>query len=922
MTTVSDVRASGTDIVTVSTPIVEPLNAPPIFSKSLGRFGDNYNLSNGSHLHRFLLSLCGEAGAGSLKKELLVPRLQQQLEGTHFTDLDKIYGGSLGLPRNPLEIYMFDPVNEILTIEAWQEIYTKDANYRERCLTWMRALIEGPTPRGLALAAEAAIGVECDVFERYKYVENAASDSPITINNLGVTNSRNEFVIIPAAPNITEAEERQIRRMIDKLRPTNTISSIADGDYYRTGKPVTNIGSTSERFNVLRFVTGNPDVDWPDIDPSLGFWISSTEENQAPTYAFMDHQEAVTYLSIQSVSSSSDHVGPFNPFQSSLFVHLSGEKGATQFFPATDSFAKTLAPIAISTPWIGSTAPSNQIVLNNYYPIGYFAQENVEQFATVQGEHFWASSEKNQGETDYLLFDLGRLRPCNFIDFEISQKPIDFVIEWSTDGMNWTEVEQLQEFPTTTAVTYLPSLDNPWHYFEMRFNLVQLRYLRITFTRRDDRFPLDISDYFPWSIEIRMLRAMHVIPSVDLYVEDQGVDILGNAYRTELQLYDAGNVIDEDEPDDLAPTFWQSQPNPSRMAVEALYFDLRTGLNTVNMTYLDQWNMQELDTWGMHELDTGHYEDGTVIDEIYIDPVTFGPTMHIYYSLDDTPNWDDKLWTPIPRTYTLRRGYHALPSPTFVKYIKLEFTNLKAAPYQAVDYPNIPPIRFRRFPTWVQNYFNNVYPAEPMPTTTQVFDRIQINPLELSFQKQEDSMTSNYQSIRDPRFTDEQRTNQIKTFIDDFLNLNSESSTSQSQVEDKIRLRTPVMWQQDLIGQLDLSRALSRKAQEDETGFTAELGLPVFTPPVVQSVADLSASWTEKKQPTIFFPFRCRHGYQIVEAPFINKLAFYVAIKTVSFFRRDYSIEFDDKVYVESLDDQSHIEFNEFIQADWRYIVS
>lgn len=42
----------------------------------------------------------------------------------------------------------------------------------------MRAIIEGPTPRGIALAAEAACGIECDVFENYKYIDNAQLTRP------------------------------------------------------------------------------------------------------------------------------------------------------------------------------------------------------------------------------------------------------------------------------------------------------------------------------------------------------------------------------------------------------------------------------------------------------------------------------------------------------------------------------------------------------------------------------------------------------------------------------------------------------------------------------------------------------------------------------------------------------------------------
>jgi hypothetical protein len=72
--------------------------------------------------------------------------------------------------------------------------------------------------------------------------------------------------------------------------------------------------------------------------------------------------------------------------------------------------------------------------------------------------------------------------------------------------------------------------------------------------------------------------------------------------------------------------------------------------------------------------------------------------MHFYYSNDDTPIWDNKVWTPIAEQYKLRRGFHALPSPTKLKYFKIEFTNLIPMPYQFVEYPDMT-IKFRRYPT-------------------------------------------------------------------------------------------------------------------------------------------------------------------------------------------------------------------------------
>jgi hypothetical protein len=172
MATLAEIRALGTDLETVSTPLSEPLNAPKRFEQRMERFGEHYDTTQDSHLYRFLISLCGDAGAGSLKRELLYPRLQQLVSSTYFTDIDKLYGNPLGVSRLPKELYIYDPHNEALTQEQWIEVFAKDASYRERCLLWMRAIIEGPTPRGIAMAAEAACGIECDVYENYQYLDN------------------------------------------------------------------------------------------------------------------------------------------------------------------------------------------------------------------------------------------------------------------------------------------------------------------------------------------------------------------------------------------------------------------------------------------------------------------------------------------------------------------------------------------------------------------------------------------------------------------------------------------------------------------------------------------------------------------------------------------------------------------------------
>lgn len=936
MTTVADLRTTSDALAVNSYPILEPLNAPLKFSNRLVRFSSSYNLSNQSHLYRFLVALCGDTGAGQLKKEMLLPRLEQMLDATQFGNLDKLYGNPLALPRLSDEIYGYDPETDILNSEQWNDILVKDAQYRARCLTWMRALIEGPTRKGMALATEAATGYEADVWERYQYVQNPAG------TDFGKTASINEFVVIPRTVSITPKEERRIVRLLDYLKPVNTIGTVYSGVSPRAERFARLADATSEYFNVQRLVTGRPDVTWPDIDLSAGYWIDWSEQ-EAPTLAYMNRQESVTYLSITGATASSTHIGQFNAEQKQLFAHLEFVANNQIAFNPDLSYDNSIAPVNMSIGWTGGSTSSNNIVVNNNYPIAYFSNVTSTFAASQQPSSlFWSSTEKyatesiketirygqfswgdgdywgeetSQINSDWLEFDLGRERPLNFIHFEICQKPIDWQIQYyDTTSSSWKDVTIKDGYPVTMSSVYLPSTQNPWMDFDAYFDLVHTQFVRILFTRRNDPFPLPTSDPIAFSIDVRGVRLMHAIPTVDDFMNDEGVDILGNVFRTALLTYGADNTMDASD------TYWKSQPNPSKNAVEALYFDLRQGTIQGTMEYLDTQFMDELDERSMAEVEVYH-PTGQLVDEIYIDPLTYGPSMHFYYSDDDTPEWDEKLWVPIPRDYILKEGFHALPRPTLVRYFKIEFSDLTAIPYEPVQYPEMPPVTFRRYPLWVQNFFQLITTNTVQDTIVQT-DIISIDPLKFGFVKIDDQMTSGYESIRQLQLASTD--SEVATFIQ---NIVTGTTTSQAETESQINFRSPIMWQSDLVANLDPTRALSRVAQlprDDifDTGWNAELTLPINPVPVQASSNDLSQSLKEKTAPIMYFPRRCRHYYQIVRAPLERKIAYVVGVREVSFYRRDYTAPIDDPIYIETLDDTAHIETNDFVQNDWRYVVN
>lgn len=875
-TTVNDLRLKSDDLTATSYPILEPLNAPQFFGNRLDRFGAIYSVSNNSHLYRFLVALCGDNGAGQLKKDLLLPRLEQQLEATHFGNLDRLYGNPLSLPRLSEEIYAYHPETDFLNSSQWDEVLAKDASYRARCLTWMRAIIAGGTVEGLALAAQAATGIEADVWERYEFVQY-----PGGLNGLdyGRTSGTNEFVVIPRTAFLTQRDRRTLSRLIDILKPVSTIGTVYSGDTTRLQRLANDTAASSTWFNVQRLVTGRADVVWPALDASVGSWIDTTE-HEAPTMAFMNSQESATYLTITSSSASSFHVGFFNQPQQALFSHLDGASGD---FPPDASYDTSIAPVNISRGWSGALSPTNMVV-NKSYPIGYFADIDATDISAPPAGSFWASLEKPALEEDWILFNFGRTRPINYIYFEICQKPLDWTIEYMDADGNFQPVPERADYPATMATAYQPSESNPWTEFNIYFQTVQAQAIRVNFTRRADAFPLAISDPFDFSVELRDVHLIHTIPTADDFVADQGVDVLGNQFRTAIQTYDSDNTVDgSTQP-------WYSQPNPSKFAVEALYFDL----------------------------------GNQVVDEIYINPITFGCDMHFYYSDDDDEtDWDNKLWTPIPQNYVLKRGFHALPRPTNIKFLKIEFSNLTAVPYEPVEFPAPGPITFRRYPIWINSYFTALHPIDVQDALFQV-DPLNIDPLTFGFVKIDDRLVSSYEATRVKQTIDTEP--EIKTFIDSVVNQSGTITQPQAQIESTIEYHSPMQWQTDLIANLDTTRALSRAALEPhdtatDTGWGSELGLPSIDPPFMASSDDMSVALKEKVFPVMFFSRRCRHQYQIVKAPLDAKIAYIVGVNDVQFYRRNFTKPTDDKLYIETFDDTAHAEIQEFVQSDWRWTV-
>src|SRR4051812_34431915 len=81
-------------------PIVEPIGGPSDIDSLMDRFPENvYHKGRDTHLYRLLTALCGDAGAGLIKKQAFVARLFSEAEIVNFEDLDKFYAGHFKFKR-------------------------------------------------------------------------------------------------------------------------------------------------------------------------------------------------------------------------------------------------------------------------------------------------------------------------------------------------------------------------------------------------------------------------------------------------------------------------------------------------------------------------------------------------------------------------------------------------------------------------------------------------------------------------------------------------------------------------------------------------------------------------------------------------------------------------------------------------------
>lgn len=260
-------------------------------------FDENVYVADSTTLiYKFLDAMCGDAGAGSLKKEIFLQRLSGAIAGIYGSDLDYIFGNVHFLSRSSSESYPYDAMTQMLTSDQWDEVAVKDQWYRARITEFFAACTSGSTHDGIRKAVHSALSCDCEILENWRYIDDVGLAADI---GRAPFSARNEVAIRPHKGDLSPKETRLLRDMLDRITPQDSIMTIDPaGLAVATPVPIRAITADSTYYEVQKTVSPTPaiqDIPPPellaiDLDPTEKFLFSGSPE-LAPYALFNITQE-------------------------------------------------------------------------------------------------------------------------------------------------------------------------------------------------------------------------------------------------------------------------------------------------------------------------------------------------------------------------------------------------------------------------------------------------------------------------------------------------------------------------------------------------------------------------------------------------------------------------------------------------------
>jgi hypothetical protein len=338
-----------------------------------------------------------------------------------------------------------------------------------------------------------------------------------------------------------------------------------------------------------------------------------------------------------------------------------------------------------------------------------------------------------------------------------------------------------------------------------------------------------------------------------------------------------------------------------------------TNAGTVAAPYIDgdspscKWENQRGRSASIELTEPELIDAPAVIDSVILDPITPGVAFNIYYTNDLTGSeeegemteeeWEQKLWIHVPQSYvTSVKTTYVLPESITAKFIKIEFSQLQARPYEPGDYQK--PTRYKLFPDWVATPFL----AElSLPAFTAKRVGVVYDALELGYKPLLKDLIQGPSSPEHPTPTPSIAPPASNRVDPETLRLIE--TTLNTYLKPPATRADPLT----LLGVRAANNANSAPSYPVE-------GEPQFRGNTTMAVSGLNrqAIVLDESYPVLFFWVTCRHEYKELTATFENDRAYFAGLKELAFLRSQYSIAADTELYIEAGTDDTNTELNDF----------
>ncbi len=299
-------------------------------------------------------------------------------------------------------------------------------------------------------------------------------------------------------------------------------------------------------------------------------------------------------------------------------------------------------------------------------------------------------------------------------------------------------------------------------------------------------------------------------------------------------------------------------------------------------------------------------DNAVVIDSIILDPITPGVAFNIYYTNDLTgttegemteEEWEQKLWVHVPQSYvTSVKTTYVLPEPITAKFIKIEFSQLQARPYEPGDYQK--PTTYKLFPDWAATPFlaEVALPAFTAKRVGVVYDA-----LELGYKPLLDDLIQGPSSPEHPTPTPSiapPASNRV-----DPETLRMIETTLNTYTKPPAARGDP----------LTLLGARAATSANNAPSYPVE-GEPQFrgNPSMAVSGLNRQAIVFDESMPVMYFWVTCRHEYKELNALFENDRAYFAGLKELAFLRSQFSVTAYTELYIEAGTDDTNTELSDF----------